>query len=563
MVFAKLFGFALKKKGKTETPVTPTSSTEKTEDKPKFSGQRRNRQRGRRGRKPQSLRSAATKSKAKEILISLESDEYRVALLEDKILEEFFIERGLAERMLGNIYRGRIKSIVKGIRAAFVDIGTSRDGFLYIGDTLKSPLDDDLADEDTETSTEDLKKKEANLNIEDVFKIGQEVVVQVVKEPIRGKGPRLTTRFTVPSRNLVLMPGEKRFGISRKIDHPKERDRLRKIMRALPLPKDAGFIVRTAATGKSKEEFERDLAYLTEKWEKIKVKLAEKSNPPVTIHSELTLVERVIRDFLTEDTASITVDDQELYQEVRGYLERFIPEAGIKVIYHDSNRPLFDTFGIEAEMAKIYQRKVNLACGGHLVIEQTEALVSIDVNTGKYAGKENLEETAFKTNCDAADVIARQIRLRDLGGIIVIDFIDMEEPEHRREVLRRFRDAVRRDRAKINTYPISELGLIEMTRQRVRPSLERTIYETCSYCDGKGTVKSAATMAIEVIKQIRKKLQHTKSGSIQASVHPAVAERLMHQDSKVIKDIEEEHKKNVLIVANPSLHNEDVSFELF
>ena len=495
---------------------------------------------------------------SKEILMSMESNEMRVAILENGALEEFYIERADNERMLGNIYKGRVKSLVPGIGASFIDLGTRRDGFLYVADALKSPLDEDTISSE---EADDKHVRDTDVKIQDILKIGQEIVVQVVKEPIRTKGPRLTTKFTIPARYLVLMPGDNKIGISRRIDDRKERDRLRQMFSEIELPQDAGFIVRTAAEGKSKKEFVRDIRYLVNQWNTVKGSIHKKRAPNM-IHRELDLVERTIRDFLTEDTGRIVVDHPDLFHKVRRFLHIYLSDVHFNLDFYRGKTPLFEKYNIEKEIEKAYQKNVYLKCGGYIVIEQTEGLVSIDVNTGKYAGRNNLEETAFRTNCEAAQEISRQMRLRDMGGIIIVDFIDMEKEDHRRNVIRTFRDSVRRDRARTNILSLSELGLVEMTRQRVRPSLESAYYDSCPYCEGKGVIKSANTVSIGVIKQIRKTLMNVTDKTLQVTAHPSVADRLLHHDARAIREVEKRTRNKIVITADGSLHIEDSNLNL-
>jgi len=328
----------------------------------------------------------------------------------------------------------------------------------------------------------------------------------------------------------------------------------------MELPKDAGFIVRTASEGKSKEEFERDIRYLMRQWDQIKHEI-RRGRGPCLIHRELDLVERTIRDLLTKDTVRIVVDHKGVAEKVKRFLRLYLGDNRFPVELYQGKIPLFERHHIDEEIEKAFQRKVLLRCGGSIVIEQTEGLVSIDVNTGKYAGRKNLEETAFKTNCEAAREIARQIRLRDMGGIIIVDFIDMEYEGHCREVIRIFRDALKNDRARTNVLKLSELGLVEMTRQRVRPSLESAVYDTCSYCEGRGLVKSVRTMSVEMIKKVRRALLSVRGKTLQVSVHPGVAERLIRTDFRAVQDIERESKNRVVVVADPGLHVEDSTFD--
>ncbi|OGW79660.1 MAG: hypothetical protein A3G33_07190 [Omnitrophica bacterium RIFCSPLOWO2_12_FULL_44_17] len=492
----------------------------------------------------------------KDILISEEVNERRVAILENGKLEEFFIERADTYKMFGNIYKGIVKSVIPGMQAAFVDLGTQKDGFLYVTDALESPLGLDSAFEDIEY--EEKSERKQFQRIEDLLKPGQEVIVQIVKEPIRSKGPRLTTHFAIPARYLVLMPGDHKLGISRRVDSRSERDRIRAIFQELSCPSDIGFIVRTAGEGKTKKEFARDIKYLTRVWSKIKTECQNKT-APCLIHSELDLVERIIRDFYNEEVERIVVDNKNLYNQVKRFLNIYLPGVKVKFDWYKGDAPLYEKYHIEKEVERTFHKKVYLHSGGHIIIEQTEGLVAIDVNTGKFTGSKDLEETVYRTNLEAASEIARQVRLRDMGGIVVIDFIDMEEEDHRRHLYRLFKDAVRRDRAKTNILQMSELGLVEMTRQRIRPSLESAVYDSCPYCTGKGSVKSVTTMTIHTIKEIKKALNHSHNKVINAYVHPDVAERLLNQEQQSIKELEKNSKSKIYILADPSMHREDTN----
>ena len=489
--------------------------------------------------------------------MSLEVNERRVAILEDGKLEEFFIERCDAFKMFGNIYKGKVKSIVPGIGAAFVDLGTKKDGFLYVADAIESPFGLDSAFEEVEF--EGRRERGETPRIENVLKLGQEVFVQVVKEPIRDKGPRLTTHVALPARYLVLIPGESKVGVSRRIEDRSERDKIREIFSQVELPKDSGFIVRTAGEGKTKKEFVRDIKYLTKTWARIKSEIHRKKAPAL-IHHELDLVERIIRDYFTEDIDRIVVDHQDLYHQVRRFMKLYLPGCPVRVEWHkDSKVSLFEKYNIEKEIEKTFHKKVFLRSGGHIVIEQTEGLVAIDVNTGKFTGHKDLEETVYRTNLEAAQEIARQVRLRDMGGIIIIDFIDMMKIDHRRHLYRLFKDVVKKDRAKTNILQMSELGLVEMTRQRIRPSLESAVYDACPYCEGKGIIKSVITMAIQTIKEVKKALNHSKDKVLNVYTHPQVAERLLHEEQRSIRELEQTSKSRVIVLADPSLHREDIN----
>ncbi|HOE69337.1 MAG: Ribonuclease G [Candidatus Omnitrophica bacterium ADurb.Bin314] len=523
----------------------------------------------------------------RHILITQDANEKQVAILEDGKLEEFYIERPDAKKLFGNIYAGIVKTVIPGIDAAFVDIGTGKDGFLYVGDALRSPIDLDTEyDEDGEEKSEgqpavegaegqpqqqqkksqhrdrrnrDRHHRSRRRRIEEVLKPGQKIIVQVVKEAIGNKGPRLTTLFSIPARYLVMMPGEEKIGVSRRIESRAERERIRKIFRNMEIPSGVGFIVRTNAEGKSEKEYVRDIRYLVRLWKKIHATIQTKKAPAL-IHSELGLVERVIRDHTNEETTKITVDHLDIYKKIKRFIEIYMPGQKLPVELTKEHGSLFDRHNIEKEIERTFQKNVYLKSGGYLVIEQTEALVVIDVNTGKFTGNnKGLEETVYKNNIEAAQEIARQLRLRDVGGIIIIDFIDMEVPEHRRNLFRVFKDAVSKDRAKTHLLQVSELGLIEMTRQRMRPSLESAVYDTCPYCEGKGMVKSNATMAIQVIRDLKRALGESKDRIISAYVHPDVAERLVHQEKKSLRHLEKLTGSRISVYPEPGAHREDVN----
>lgn len=448
-----------------------------------------------------------------------------------------------------------VKSVIPGMEAAFVDLGTDKDGFLYVSDYTETPFDFEFGEDEETKKTQDFNKK---VKIEDLLKVGQEVIVQVVKEGIRSKGPRLTTKYSLPGRYLVLMPGDTRVGISRRIVDTDERRRLKTILKKIHKKDDGGVIVRTVGEGKDFKEFQRDLKYLKKIWKKIQHKIRTKK-APCLVHEEMGLIERIVRDFFTEETEKIIVDNKQVLKNVKRFMRYYLPKHRVKIELFRDKGALFEKFNIENDIEKAFQKRVRLKSGGHIVIEQTEGLVAIDVNTGKFVGKKRLEETVFKTNCEASKEIARQLRLRDLGGIIIIDFIDMSEKENRKKVYRIFEDAVSRDRAKTNILRISELGLVEMTRQRVRPSLESAVFDTCPYCSGKGIVKSVTTMSIQSIKKIKKMLTGTAKRVLNVSVHPDVADHLLNQNKKALRKLEKQFKSEIIVISDPSSHIEDIN----
>lgn len=503
----------------------------------------------------------------RHILISKDANETQVAILEDGRLDEFYIERGDSKKLFGNIYEGIVKTVIPGIDAAFVDIGTGKDGFLYVGDALRSPLDLD-AEFDDSNEREEGKEKDKHKHrqhhhsrrqrIEEVLKVGQKVIVQVVKEPIGNKGPRLTTQFSIPARYLVMMPGEEKIGISRRVENRGERERIRNIFKNLEIPKGVGFIVRTNAEGKSDKDFSRDIRYLIRLWKKIHSMISARK-APVMIHQELGLVERVVRDYVNEDTTKMTVDHPEIYKKLKRFIAVYMPGQNLNIEFSKEQGSLFERHNIEKEIERTFQKNVYLKSGGYIAIEQTEGLVAIDVNTGKFTGNKNLEETVYRNNMDAAAEIARQLRLRDVGGIVVIDFIDMEQANHRRNLFQAFKEAVSKDRAKTHILQLSELGLVEMTRQRIRPSLESAVYDTCPYCEGKGMVKSNTTMAIKVIRDLRRAMRESKDRIVNVYVHPDVAERLLQQERKALRFLEKSTGSRISVYSEPTAHREDIN----
>jgi ribonuclease G len=417
----------------------------------------------------------------REILISGSQRETRVAILEDDKLVELLIDRPELRRTVGNIYRGRVEAVLPGIQAAFVDIGAEKSAFLHASDLIE-PEEDEIEEDEKDNG----KGRRGKLpNIQDVVKRGETILVQVTKEPISTKGPRVTTQISLPGRFLVYMPYASRVGVSRKIDNREERARLRQLVAGMmPKAKDAGgVIVRTVAEDITEDDLKRELKSLLALWKKIKRK-ATFVRPPALVQHEASLTSGIIRDLFSENVDRLWVDSAELHEEIKHYLDQVDPELMGRITLYEQPVPLFDKFEIENEIANLYKRRVELPTGGHILIEATEALVSIDVNTGRYTGKKDPEKTILKTNLEAAKEIARQLRLRDIGGIIVIDFIDMETQANRDRVLQELRSHLGRDRARTRAFEVSELGLIEMTRQRVRPSLLQSMTSACTACSG-------------------------------------------------------------------------------
>lgn len=512
----------------------------------------------------------------KEILVSLEFETKKVAVVEDGHLEEYFVERASDKQLVGSIYKGKVSSIVPGIGAAFIDIGLEKNGFLYVADVVGQGVleeDADFGDGHDKVEAEGAPaasrkpqqghsrgrrdKHESIPLIQDVLKKDQEVLVQVVKEPFGTKGARLTCQISLAGRFVVFMPHHPHVGISKRIDDRKERDRIRQIIKGVNLPKESGLIVRTAAWGCEAKILERDIRFLVHQWKMIQRRCVM-HKAPSAVHEEYGLVLRMVRDVLSENFDRILINDREEFKRVDRFMRAAVPNLRPKLLLYGGETPLFVAHGIQKEIEKIYEPRASLKSGGHLVIEQTEALVAIDVNTGKFTGTKNLEETAFRTNCEAAKEIAKQIRLRDLGGIIIVDFIDMEMADHRRQVLRILEESLRRDRAKTSFLNLSQLGLVEMTRQRMRKSLESASTQECPYCQGKGIVKSRETVAGDALQKLSAFVRNIRKEQVELTACPEVIEVLSRANCKMIHTIESESQNKISLVADSHLHVEEV-----
>ena len=517
----------------------------------------------------------------KEILVSVEFQSKKVAIVEDGHLEEFYVERPSDKQLVGSIFKGKVSSIVPGIGAAFIDLGLEKNGFLYVTDVVgQGGIDAEEAvfiengDKPTTPTPPPPQQSghghhghghgrgkdhrhEPTPQIQDVLKKDQEVLVQVVKEPFGTKGARLTCQISLAGRFVVFMPHHPHVGISKRIDDRKERERIRQIIKGINLPKETGLIVRTAAWGCEAKVLERDIRFLIHQWRLIQRRVASRKAPAI-VHEEYGLVLRMIRDVLTENFERVVINDPEEFKRVDRFMRAAVPNLHSKLTSYTGETPLFASHNIQKEIDKIYESRASLKSGGHIVIEQTEALVAIDVNTGKFTGTRNLEETAYRTNCEAAREIAKQIRLRDLGGIIIIDFIDMELPEHRRSVLRILEDSLRRDRAKTSVLNLSQLGLVEMTRQRMRKSLESASTQQCPYCQGKGIVRSKETVASDALQKLTVFLKNIKHEHVEMSAVPDVIDVLNRDNARMVRTIEAQTRNRVSLVGDPHLHVEDV-----
>ena len=529
-----------------------------------------------------------------EMLINVsQPEECRIAIMEDGVLEELYVERTSQDNYVGNIYKGRIVNIEPSIQAAFVDFGVGRNGFLHISDIepqyyRQGGLDPDKAFDVTEptgrgadaSSRDDAGESDADARqraaikrrprlgdrprvkppIQDILRRGDEVLVQVIKEGFGTKGPTLSTYISIPGRYLVLMPPLGRVGISKKIDDEHDRRVLRDIMLDLKPPKGVGFVVRTAGTERTKSEMARDMTYLLRLWKSI-VRRMRKYSAPIDIYQESDMIIRTIRDMFTEDVGRILIDEPAAYERAREFLELVMPKYVNRLELYEGKEPLFHRYGLEEEIGRIHQRKVPLKGGGSIVIDQTEALVAIDVNSGSFRTEKSAEENAYQMNLIAAKEIARQLRLRDLGGVIVNDFIDMRRDRYRRGVEKALYDAMKRDRARTKILRTSPFGLIEMTRQRIRPSLRKSIFRDCPTCIGTGMVKTAESMSIEVMRTLQLSAMRDDITRLNVTVHEEVATWINNRKRREIAQFEDAVHMQLHVTGKETVSPEHFVFE--
>ncbi|NOX56615.1 MAG: Rne/Rng family ribonuclease [Planctomycetes bacterium] len=501
----------------------------------------------------------------KEMLVNvLQPEESRIAIIENGVLEELYVERNSLESYVGNIYKGRVVNIEPSIQAAFVDFGVGRNGFLHVSDVDLQYYKHLLPQKELQNQRRAQRVlNERNIRnkppIQDIFRRGSEVLVQVIKDGIGTKGPTLSTYISIPGRYLVLMPGLQRVGVSRKIADEEVRRKLRSTLRELNPPPGLGFIIRTAGVDRTKKDLQRDLNYLLRLWRVI-VRRLKKYPTPVDIYEESDMIIRTIRDIYTSEIDAVWIDEPEAYQRAREFMKIVLPRHVNRIKLYEGKEPIFHKYGIEEEIARIHSRHVPLKGGGSIVIDQTEALVAIDVNSGTFRADDDAEETAFQVNMRAAEEICRQIRLRDLGGVIVIDFIDMREERHRRAVERALRQALRRDRARTKVLRLSPFGIIEMTRQRIRPSLRRSVFENCPACEGTGLVKTAESVAIEVMRILMTAAHRDEVQTIKIEVHSRVADYLNNRKRREINRIEDESQVHVEIHARIDVSPNHIAF---
>lgn len=467
---------------------------------------------------------------SEEILVNFGPTETRAALVENGVLQEVYIERASSRGYVGNIYKGKVVRVLPGMQAAFVDIGQERAGFIHVADI--TPLNDKGIEE----------KSDGDAEIRNLLYQGQELLVQVSKDPIGTKGARLTTHLSVSARYLVYMPNTKHTGISNRIEDNAERERLKSIVQNLadehaddyPI---GGFIVRTLAEGASEDDLRADIPFVFRLWHDLDDTI-KGAKAPCVIYEDLPLFMRTVRDLMRPSIERVRIDSRESFASMEKFAKHYAPEIGGRLEHYPGERPLFDLYGVESEIQKALEKKVPLKSGGYLIVEQTEAMITIDVNTGAFVGHRNLEETIFKTNLEAAVAIARQLRLRNLGGIIIIDFIDMREEEHQRQVLRTLEKALEKDRVKTGITGVSELGLVEMTRKRTRESLGHVLCEPCPVCDGRGSLKSAETVCYEIFREILREARTYDTEKLLVLASQKVIDRLLDEESANVADLE-------------------------
>ncbi len=488
---------------------------------------------------------------SKDMIINYSPHEARVAVMENGLVSELYYERLKEKGIVGNIYKGKVLKVLPGMEAAFVDIGVERAAFLYIDDVLEGRIID-------EDGKRQRSGRDPKIKIELLLKEGQEIVCQVSKDPIGTKGARITSHISIPGRNLVYIPTAKTLGVSRQITSYEERQRLKDIVDRLR-PEKAGFIIRTVAENRSEDDLRSDLNYLISTWDEIQKNHQERETPAL-LHSDLHVIFRSIRDILSPDIRRLIIDDRGQYLNIKKFFKTYLPRFRSVLEYFTKDVPIFDHYGIEAEIDRALGQKVWLKSGGYLVIDQTEALTAIDVNTGRFVGQESHEQTILKTNLEAVEELVCQLQLRNIGGIIIIDLIDMEFSEHKQQVYNALKDQLKHDKTRSRILQISEMGLVEMTRKRDRENLAGYLCDPCPYCEGKGRLKSPSTVSYEIFRELYRSQQKNKNGSYVVHVHPDVYEYL-EEETNTLQDIEKDLGQKVIFKMSSSLHYEQ--FELY
>ena len=475
---------------------------------------------------------------SEEILINVTPQETRVAVVENGVLQEVHIERTMSRGIVGNIYLGKIVRILPGMQAAFVDIGLERTAFLHASDVRSD------------------RPQGETVSIDQLLHDGEEIMVQVIKDPMGTKGARLTTQITLAARYLVYLPYSSRIGISQKIDDDEVRERMRASIRAVVGEEEGGFILRTMAESAADAELQTDVMYLKRIWEDIQQKKKSVGHDHL-IHEDLPLAIRALRDIAREDTEKVRIDSRETFQKAEEFVSKFVPEIRRTLEYYPGERPILDLYSVEDEIQRALLRKVPLKSGGYLIIDQTEAMTTIDVNTGAYVGKKNLEETLLKTNLEATQAIARQLRLRNLGGIVIIDFIDMVDEDHRRLLMRSLEKALIRDRSKVQITEMSQLGLVELTRKRTRESLEHVLCESCPVCSGRGTIKTAQTVCYEIFRDIIREARQFDGDEYRVMASQVVIDMLLDEEAEGLEKLQEFIQKPIHLQVEPLYHQEE------
>ncbi|MFW6381365.1 MAG: Rne/Rng family ribonuclease [Bacillota bacterium] len=481
---------------------------------------------------------------SRRIIINSGIREKRAAVLDDHTVEDMLFERDTYDQIVSNVYKGRVKDVLPGMQAAFVDIGIDKNAFLHISDVFP------LLHPGQRKAWEQKK-----LGIQQVLQPGQQIMVQVLKEPIGSKGPKVSAKITLPGRYFVLLPHENRIGISRRIEDKQERNRLRNIASQLCGDK-YGVIVRTNAYSKDKYIVKHDFNYLTDLWQEVQ-KRFKRSRAPEIIYRDVDLIKLLVRDYLSHEIDKVIVDEKKTYDKLLGLTRKIVPDLEDKIYLYGRKTPIFTSYGIEKEFSRLLQRKVWLDSGGYVIFDSTEALISIDVNTGKYTGNKNLQETVFKTNKEAARTIARQLKLRDIGGIIIIDFIDMSSRDHQQKVLEILEEELSKDRTKTALLGLTRLGLVEMTRKKVREGFGELIQKECPYCEGTGMVLSETTMALNIIRELRRLSYEEDFEAVLIEVHPEVAAVLIGSGGDKLDELEQKLDKDIYITGNSEMHIED------
>jgi len=475
---------------------------------------------------------------SEEILINVTPQETRVAVVENGVLQEVHIERTMSRGIVGNIYLGKVVRILPGMQAAFVDIGLERTAFLHANDVRND------------------RPQGETVSIDQLLHDGEEIMVQVIKDPMGTKGARLTTQITLAARYLVYLPYSSRIGISQKIDDDEVRERMRASIRSVVGEEEGGFILRTMAESAADAELQTDVMYLKRIWEDIQQKKKNVGHDHL-IHEDLPLAIRALRDIAREDTEKVRIDSRETFQKAEEFVSKFVPEIRQTLEYYPGERPILDLYSVEDEIQRALLRKVPLKSGGYLIIDQTEAMTTIDVNTGAYVGKKNLEETLLKTNLEATQAIARQLRLRNLGGIVIIDFIDMVDEDHRRLLMRSLEKALIRDRSKVQITEMSQLGLVELTRKRTRESLEHVLCESCPVCSGRGTIKTAQTVCYEIFRDIIREARQFDGDEYRVMASQVVIDMLLDEEAEGLEKLQEFIRKPIHLQVEPLYHQEE------